>query len=61
LTAPEKGLVLRESREAKIKGVEMIRNVEMERFKVTSARPFDKVVAGIKEAIGHPNMAEFWQ
>jgi uncharacterized protein (DUF302 family) len=44
-----------------IKGVQMIRNVEMERFSVTSAKPFDEVVAGIKEAIGHPNMAEFWQ
>jgi hypothetical protein len=39
----------------------MIRNVEMERFTVTSAKPFDEVVACIKEAIGHPNMAEFWQ
>ena len=39
----------------------MIRNVEMQRFTVTSAKPFDEVIAGIKEAIGHPNMAEFWQ
>jgi uncharacterized protein (DUF302 family) len=39
----------------------MIRNVEMQRFTVTSAKPFDEVIAVIKEAIGHPNMAEFWQ
>jgi uncharacterized protein (DUF302 family) len=35
--------------------------VEMERFTVTSAKPFDEVVAGVREAIGHPNMAEFWR
>jgi uncharacterized protein (DUF302 family) len=39
----------------------MIRKVEMERFTVTSPKPFDDVVAALKAAIGHPNMAEFWQ
>jgi uncharacterized protein (DUF302 family) len=39
----------------------MIRKVGMERFSVTSAKPFDAVVAGIKASIGHPNMAELWQ
>jgi uncharacterized protein (DUF302 family) len=39
----------------------MIRKVEMERFTVISSKPFDAVVAAIKAAIGHPNMAEFWQ
>jgi uncharacterized protein (DUF302 family) len=39
----------------------MIRTVEMERFSVTSSKPFDAVVAAIKASIGHPNMAEFWQ
>jgi uncharacterized protein (DUF302 family) len=39
----------------------MIRKVEMERFSVTSSKPFDSVVAAIKASIGHPNMAEFWQ
>jgi uncharacterized protein (DUF302 family) len=39
----------------------MIRKVEMERFIVTSSRPFDAVVAAIKASIGHPNMAELWQ
>src|ERR1700722_70668 len=33
----------------------------MERFTVTSPKPFDDVVAALKAAIGHPNMAEFWQ
>jgi uncharacterized protein (DUF302 family) len=37
----------------------MIRKVEMERFTVISARPFDEVVAAIKTSIGNPNMAEF--
>jgi uncharacterized protein (DUF302 family) len=39
----------------------MIRKVELERFTVTSSRPFDVVVAGIKASVGHPNMAELWQ
>jgi uncharacterized protein (DUF302 family) len=39
----------------------MIRKVEMERFSVTSPKPFDAVVAAIKASIGHPNMTELWQ
>jgi uncharacterized protein (DUF302 family) len=39
----------------------MIRTVEMERFTVTSSKPFDAVVAAIKASIGHPNMEELWQ
>jgi len=39
----------------------MIRKVELERFTVISSKPFDEVIAAIKAAIGHPNMAEFWQ
>ena len=39
----------------------MIRKVEMERFTVTSSRPFEAVVVAIKASIGHPNMAELWQ
>ena len=39
----------------------MVRKVDMERFTVTSSKPFDAVVAAIKASIGHPNMAEFWQ
>jgi len=36
-----------------------MRKVEMERFTVISARPFDEIVAAIKASIGNPNMAEF--
>jgi uncharacterized protein (DUF302 family) len=39
----------------------MIRKVYMERFSVTSSKPFDAVVAAIKASVGHPNMAELWQ
>ena len=39
----------------------MIRKVEMERFTVISARPFDEVVATIKTSVGNPNIAEFWK
>ena len=39
----------------------MIRKVEMERFSVTSSKPFDAVVTAIKASIGHPNMAVFRQ
>ena len=39
----------------------MIRKMEIERFTVTSSRPFDVVVAAIKASVGHPNMAELWQ
>jgi uncharacterized protein (DUF302 family) len=39
----------------------MIRKVEMERFTVISARPFDEVVAAIKTSIGNPNVDEFWK
>jgi uncharacterized protein (DUF302 family) len=38
----------------------MIRKVELERFSLTSSKPFDKVLAAINEEIGHPDMAEFW-
>jgi uncharacterized protein (DUF302 family) len=39
----------------------MIRRVEMERFTVTTSKPFDEVVAAIKKSVGHPNMSELWQ
>jgi uncharacterized protein (DUF302 family) len=39
----------------------MIRKVEMERFTVTSSKPFDVVLAAIKASIGHPNTAELWR
>jgi uncharacterized protein (DUF302 family) len=39
----------------------MIRKLEMERFTMISARPFDDVVVTIKTLVGNPNMAEFWK
>jgi uncharacterized protein (DUF302 family) len=44
-----------------LKGAAMILKVAMERFSVTSSKPFDAVVAALKASIGHPNMAEFAQ
>jgi len=37
----------------------MIRKIEVERFSLTTSKPFDEVIAGINAAIGHPDMAEF--
>ena len=37
----------------------MIKKIEVERFSVTSSKPFDKVVTVVDAAIGHPDMAEF--
>src|SRR5271169_1444829 len=37
----------------------MIRRTEIERFSLTSSKPFDQVVAGVNAAISHPDMAEF--
>jgi uncharacterized protein (DUF302 family) len=39
----------------------MITKIEMERFTVTSSKPFDVVLAGIKASVGHPNMEQLWQ
>jgi uncharacterized protein (DUF302 family) len=37
----------------------MITKVEVERFNLISSRPFDKILAAIKAAIGHPDMVAF--
>ena len=37
----------------------MIRKIEIERFSLTTSKPFDEVIAGVNAAIGHPDMAEF--
>ena len=37
----------------------MIRKFEMERFSLSSSKPFDQVVAALDASVGHPNMAEF--
>jgi uncharacterized protein (DUF302 family) len=39
----------------------MISKVEVERFSLISSRPFDLVLAAMNDAIGHPDMAEFWK
>jgi len=38
----------------------MISRVEVERFSLTSSRSVDEVLASINDAVGHPEMAEFW-
>jgi uncharacterized protein (DUF302 family) len=37
----------------------MIATVEVERFSLTSSRPFDSILVAIKAAVGHPDMVEF--
>src|SRR5260370_7468675 len=37
----------------------MTSQIELERFRLTSSRPFDEVLASIKGAVGHPDMVEF--
>ena len=39
----------------------MLRKIEVERFSVTSSKPFEKVLAAVSKAVGHPEMAEFWK
>jgi uncharacterized protein (DUF302 family) len=39
----------------------MISKIEVERFTLSSSKPFDQVVAALNSAIGHPDMAEFWK
>jgi hypothetical protein len=38
-----------------------IRKLEIERFSVTSAKPFEVVVAVLYAAVGHPDMAGFFK
>src|SRR5215467_1457965 len=38
-----------------------IAKVEVERFSLTSSKPFDAVVAAFKSAVGQPNMVEFFK
>jgi uncharacterized protein (DUF302 family) len=37
------------------------KRIERERFTVISSKPFDAVLAALKAAVGHPDMAEFGQ
>ena len=36
-----------------------VRKVEIERFSLTTSKPFDAVVAALKAAVGRPDMVEF--
>jgi uncharacterized protein (DUF302 family) len=38
-----------------------IEKVEVERFSITSSKPFDAVVAALKSAVGQPDMVEFFK
>jgi uncharacterized protein (DUF302 family) len=38
-----------------------IAKVEVERFSLTSSKPFDAVVTALKSAVGQPDMAEFFK
>jgi hypothetical protein len=37
----------------------MIAKIEIERFSLTTSKPFDEVVARVNAGISHPDMAEF--
>ena len=37
----------------------MIAKIEVERFSLTSSRPFDEVLAAIKGGVGNPDMVDF--
>jgi uncharacterized protein (DUF302 family) len=37
----------------------MIRKIEVERFSLITSKPFEQVIAAVRAAIGHPDMAEF--
>jgi len=39
----------------------MISKIEVERFTLSSSKPFDQVVAALNAAVGHPDMSEFWK
>lgn len=38
-----------------------IAKVEVERFSLTSAKPFDAIVAALKSAVGQPDIVEFFK
>jgi hypothetical protein len=39
----------------------MIGKAEIERFSVTSSKPFESVVSALEAAVGRPDMGEFFQ
>lgn len=38
-----------------------IEKVEVERFSLTSSKPFDAVVAALRSAVGQPDIVEFFK
>jgi uncharacterized protein (DUF302 family) len=38
-----------------------IRKIEIERFSVTSSKPFKTVMTSLEAAVGHPDMVEFYK
>jgi hypothetical protein len=38
-----------------------IAKVEVERFSLTSSKPFDAIVVALKSAVGQPDMVEFFK
>src|SRR5271169_6224942 len=51
----------RSPEQVQIKGGQMTRKIEVERFSLVASKPFDEVVATINAAIGHPDMGDFWR
>ena len=51
----------RSPRTIQAKVSQMMQKIEIERFSLTSTKSFDEVLAAINDAIGHPEMAEFWK
>src|SRR6266436_6263180 len=39
----------------------MTRKIEIERFTLTSSKPFDEIIAVLKAALGQPDIAAFWR
>jgi uncharacterized protein (DUF302 family) len=39
----------------------MVKKIEIERFSLTSSKPFVQVVAAVNAGIGHPDMAGFFR
>ena len=39
----------------------MLRKLEIERFTLTSSKPFDGIISALKAAVGQPDIAEFWR
>jgi uncharacterized protein (DUF302 family) len=39
----------------------MTRKIEIERFTLTSSKPFDGIIVALKAAVGQPDIAAFWR